>query len=215
VTRTLLEAGANPNHASNIWLDRPLHTACHREACHRNIPVLLEYGADAAASSRLRDSPLEFAASRNFAVTVEALFAATPPWKHTKAVIAAIKSHALASLSKLMELGANCDGVDASGKTILHYAAIYADEPTIELLALYKQNLPGAHTVDSCGRTSADYAAARPATELRRGIVESLLTGGTAEIGRVFTAEGLDESDNECDSELEFEDAVEEIIPTD
>jgi len=212
VTRALLEAGADPNHASDIWLDRALHTACHRENFHCHIPVLLEYGADAAASSRLRDSPLEFAASRDFAVTVEALFAATPTWKHTKAIIAAIKNHALRSLGKLMELGANCDGVDASGRTILHYAAIYADDVTIQLLALYKHNFFHAiHTLDDCGRAPGDYAAVRLATEISPGIMESLLAIDKAEAGRVITMKDLDEIEEECESELEFEDAVEEL----
>ena len=154
--------------------------------------------------------------SANPAVTVEALFAATPPWKHTKAIIAAIKHHALRSLGKLMELGANCDGVDASGRTILHYAAIYADDVTIQLLAAYRHNfLHAIHTLDDCGRAPADYAAVRPATELSPGIMESLLGIDKAEADRVITTEDLDEVEEECESELEFEDAVEELIAAD
>ena len=173
VTRRLLEAGANPNHASYIWLDRAIYIACHEEQFHCQIPVLLEYHADTSASSKLRDSPLAFAASRDFAVTVETLFDATPPLKHTTAVIAAVKSNALRSLGKLMELGASCTGVDASGKTVLHHAAWRGLDPTLRLLALYKHKFP-SQTADNHGRFPREYAAERPASEVSMGAVESL-----------------------------------------
>ncbi|KAF2493332.1 ankyrin [Lophium mytilinum] len=214
VTRRLLKAGADPDHASNIWLDRAIHIACHEERFHCQVPVLLEYGVDASASSRLRDSPLEFAASRDFAVTVEALFKATAPLKHTKAVIAAVKNNALQSLRKLMELGADCLGVDASGKTVLHHAALHGIDPTIRLLALYKRKLP-RQTADNNGRFPIDYAAERSASELSRTVVESLFEieeEELVELEEVIRQEARDEDEDEDESEIEFEDAVQELV---
>lgn len=242
VTRRLLEAGADVNHASKIWLDRAIYIACHEERFHCQIPVLLEYGADTAANSRLRDSPLEFAASRDFAVTVEALFGATPPSKHTKAVIAAVKNNALQSLRKLMELGANCLGVDASGKTVLHHAALRGTDATVRLLALYKRRL--RHNIaDNDGRLPIDYAAKRSANELSRSVVMSLFEieeekliemeevgvqevldekEETIKLEAVRCQEILDEdtdddeskldSEDDAESKLGFEDAVQELV---
>lgn len=173
VTKRLLDAGADPNHASDIWLDRAIHIACHAERFHCQIPVLLSGGADASAASRLRDSPLEFAASRDFAATVEALFGATHPMKHTRAVVAAVKHNALLSLRKLVELGADCLGVDATGKTVLHHAAIHGLDPTLRLLNLYKRKLP-AQTADDKGYFPIDYAIERSDGGISRLVFESL-----------------------------------------
>ncbi|KAH8759371.1 ankyrin repeat-containing domain protein [Diaporthe sp. PMI_573] len=194
VTKCLLDADSNPNHASLIWLDRAIHIACHAERFHCQIPMLLSAGADASASSRLRDSPLEFAASLDFAATVaasldfaatvEALFAATDPSKHTLAVVAAVKNNALNSLRKLLEMGANCLVADSSGRTMLHYAAIHGLDPTVRLLGLYKRKLP-CQSADDMGRFPADYAAERPGNELSRVVFGSLFDSEETAIATV------------------------------
>ncbi|KPM35961.1 hypothetical protein AK830_g10613 [Neonectria ditissima] len=213
VTRKLLEAGADPNHASRIWLDRAIHIAYHEERFHCQVPVLLEYNADASASSRLRDSPLEFAASRDFLATVEALFDATPASKHTKAVVAAVKNNAVRSLRRLLELGASCLGVDASGKSVWHHAAMRGTEPTLRLLTLYKRHLPPKEA-DSSGRFPIDYVAVRSAGELSPSVVESLSEideDQVVELEEANYLEARDENEEEDESELEFEDAVQEL----
>jgi ankyrin repeat protein len=223
VTKCLLDADSNPNHASLIWLDRAIHIACHAERFHCQIPMLLSAGADASASSRLRDSPLEFAASLDFAATVEALFAATDPSKHTLAVVAAVKNNALNSLRKLLEMGANCLVADSSGRTVLHYAAIHGLDPTVRLLGLYKRKLP-CQSVDDMGRFPADYSAERPGNELSRVVFGSLFDSeemAMATVEETYQQEfcGLNYN-HEVDEvnvdggeeDLEFEDAVQELI---
>lgn len=116
---------------------------------------------------------MESAASRNFAITVEALFGATHPSKHTRAVVAAVKHNALQSLRKLVELGADCMGVDATGKTILHHAAIHGLDLTLTLLSLYEKKLP-AQTADQKGYYPIDYAIERSDSGLSRLVFESL-----------------------------------------
>ena len=213
MTRLLLQAGANPDHASNIWLDRAIHIACHEARFYCQNPILIEYGADASASSRLRDSPLAFDASRNFAITVEALFKATSPVKHTKAVVAAINSNALNSLRKLMELGADCHGIDASGRSILHYAAIDGKGLTLELLANCRCKLPRP-TADSAGYFPTDYVATRSAEEIPRSVLRDLFETEKVRLSEMQQeAEGLDLLDGAGDDnpELQFENAMEEL----
>lgn len=212
VTRRLLLAGADPNHTSKIWLDRAIHIACNQERFHCQIPVLLEFGADASASSRLRDSPLKFAASQDFAVSVEVLIKATDPSKHTKAVIAAVKNDALQALQKLMELGADCTGVDAEGKTVLHHAAARGSDPTLRLLALYKHMLPH-QTEDQSGRLPVEYARERSHGQLSREVLKSLFNVEDEEaigVEKVFIqrVSNADESELSDEENITFEDAL-------
>ena len=215
VTGLLLAAGADANHTTSARLERSIHVACHAEASHCHISELLKYGADAAAGTRLWGSPLEIAADRDFAVTVDALFAATPIRKHATAVMAAVKGNCLRSLRKLLELGADCWGRDESGKTVLHHAAIHGDDDTLWQLFLYRHRLPSP-TVDDQGMYPIQYARNRSGTEISTSLVENLFEIVEEEVEKEecdFDAwfDCNDEWDD-AGSEENFQDAVQEIV---
>lgn len=211
VTERLLDAKADPNAASYIWLDRAIHIACHEERFNVQIPVLLKFGADASASSRLRDSPLAFAATRDFASTVEILFPHTDPRKHSKAIMAAVKSNSLRSLRKLLELNADCHGVDAAGKTVLHHAAISGSDATLRILAVYKRRMP-LQTTDDHGHYPIDHVAKRIERELPRDVLEMLFDVDDNKVTELEEDSGVELSDEDDDTEGDYEDAEEELI---
>jgi ankyrin repeat protein len=141
----------------------------------------------------MRDSPLQFAALRNFADTVEALMKATPPEKHTRAVVSAIESRAEHSLLRLLECGADCQGVDSGGRTVLHYAAIHANTPILRVLVSFREALPSSRLVDNVGYSPSFYAEKRDNKDFSLH-QWYLLTGSGDNFDRVIEVESKDTS---------------------
>lgn len=164
ISLRLLQAGADPNLSSKVFRDTPLHIACRARglACH--IPGLLQYHADASLPCKMYDSALEFAASRGYGGTVELLVQSTPRDRHTKAVIAAMRSDALEALESLLRNGADCSGIDSDGKNILHHTAIHASNNTLCLLLKYGVTA-SHHQPDHTGSTPVDIMARRSSNE--------------------------------------------------
>jgi ankyrin repeat protein len=156
ITEILLENGANVNYPSDVFLDTPLHIAVRFERLCHHIPNLFEYGADASLSSKLYDSPLEFAAGRNFA-SVEFLVKPTPVEKHMKAYVAAIKNSALQAIEELMKQDADLGGPDAVGKTVSHHAALHGSIEVVELLSTARFP-PSIELQDHAGLTAREIA---------------------------------------------------------
>jgi ankyrin repeat protein len=164
ISLRLLQAGADPNRGSRLFNDTPLHIATRYRGLVCHIPGLLKYGADPTISSKLYDSPLESAATRDFEETVEALLDVTPRDRHTKAIVAAIKNRAERALAVMLVYDAEWTGIDADGKTVLHHLAAHA---TIAILQLFSA-LDFTQYVsygDNEGLTAAEIVARREAPD--------------------------------------------------
>jgi ankyrin repeat protein len=157
ITRLLLEHGADPNHPSDIFLERPLHIAVRFERLRGHSPVLFQYGADASLATKVGILALTHAAVRDYPLLVELLVKETPRELHIIACIAAIKQLALRALGELLKQGAELAGSDHTGKTVWHYAAEGGNIQVVQLLRTAKY-LPSIHLRDHAGLTAKDIA---------------------------------------------------------
>jgi uncharacterized protein len=160
VVRSLLEAGA-PVNARSVRGETPLHLAVIYKDDPKNfIAPLLEYGADVNACDVKGISILDAAIQSDHANSVAFLLEVGVTLDkrsedHVPGLSAAVIHNSHKVLKLLMERGADSSIVSTGNKTLLHQAAAYADNETLEILTEYSLDI-GRDTKDSSGLTAKE-----------------------------------------------------------
>jgi ankyrin repeat protein len=160
VSKAVLQAGSDPNRANFVYRETPLHVCCHYNAEYSHIPILLEYGADPSILSSVQESPLDFATGDGVLEAINLLLPVTPSEHHTRALVTALQWKANEALRALVLGGVNVKGVDYRGRTILHYAAEFANEASLLLLSTIVSGI-SPYARDEDGKTALDFAVQR------------------------------------------------------
>jgi ankyrin repeat protein len=185
VVDLLLAAGADIN-LSNRFGSTALHIAAQYNTTD-TIRKLLALGAKLDHPDHDSDTPTLFAAIHNSTEALELLRERGADINAANnnddtSVLGAVGGNSHESLSLLIRLGANHLAVNKGGATLLHTAAEYGDQTTLETLASLSLKGINISAKDSYGWTALEYFEARSPvpddlTSAFHRLLESLDTG--------------------------------------
>ena len=175
VTMVLLEAGAKVN-VKDEYGATPLLKALRWNKNPEVAKALLKAGADVNAQDQNGDTPLLLAAKFEGEEMVKALMKAGATvnvknrYGETPLMWAAMRIRDIEIINKMLEAGANKDGLDSSGRTMLMYAAC---NPNFEIFKMFLSPESDVNAKDKDGRTALMRASRNPTLEVTKGLLQA------------------------------------------